>query len=339
MGDRELNRTHWQTRLLASLALVVITLHLSVLGPHKARAQPSDMLPVAGNAYSLTFYGDTTGQARIPKTSVSAGSSYSWYLPIVLHQSALGPLPTPTIMPRLTATPTASPTPIPSASPTATHPPTATPAPTPTSTLSPLVIGHITDAHIGGSNGWVYSQRLPGVVRLVSQRADVMVDTGDCSDDGREDTTIEYLDLVTSNVTIPWRAVIGNHDTPIHFERHIGPLDWSWDVGGYRLIGINTEDINYAALDQALTTQKPCIIFGHFYLSWCTPQDQDKLRQRFLTYDVPIYVAGHSHQDSLEIDPLSGTLLLTGQRAGMGHYRLITVQGFEVETVTFEFGW
>ena len=185
----------------------------------------------------------------------------------------------------------------------------------------------------------MHSQRLPGVVRLVSQQADVMVDTGDCSDDGLEDTTIEYLDLVTSNVTIPWRAVMGNHDTPVYFDKHIGPLDWSWDVGGYRLIGINTEDINYAALDQALTTQKPCIIFGHFYLSWFSPQDQDKLRQRFLTYDVPIYVAGHSHLDSLETDPLSGTLLLTGQHAGMGHYRLITVQGFEVETVTFECGW
>ena len=330
-----MNRTHHQGRLLARLALIIITLHLSILGPYKVRAQPCDMLPVACSAYSHTFCSDTRGQARIPDTSVPADNGYSCYLPIVLHQSALEPLPTSTVTPRLTGTPTASLTHTPTASPTATHPPTATPTPT----LPPLVIGHISDAHIGASKGWVYSQRLPGVVGLVSEQADVMVDTGDCSDDGQEDTTIEYVDLVTSNVTIPWRAVMGNHDTPVYFERHIGPLDWSWDVGGYRLIGINTEDINYAALDQALTTQEPCIIFGHFDLSSCTPQDQDKLRQRFLTYDVPIYVAGHSHQDSLETDPLSGTLLLTGQRAGMGHYRLITVQGFEVETVTFECGW
>ncbi|GAF93381.1 unnamed protein product, partial [marine sediment metagenome] len=117
---------------------------------------------------------------------------------------------------------------------------------------------------------------------------------------------------------------------------HIGPLHWSWDVGGYRLIGINTENINYTALDGALTTDKPCVIFGHFPLSWCTPADQIKLRQRFLTYDIPIYVAGHTHADSLETDPYSGTLLLTGQRSGLGHYRLITLHGFEVDSIEFK---
>jgi len=81
---------------------------------------------------------------------------------------------------------------------------------------------------------------------------------------------------------------------------------------------------------------KPCIVFGHFPLSWCNPTDQVELRQRFQAYNIPIYVAGHIHQDSLETDPESGTLLLTGQRAGTGHYRLITLRGFEVESITFE---
>ena len=140
---------------------------------------------------------------------------------------------------------------------------------------------------------------------------------------------------MASNASIPWRATPGNHDTPHVFELYVGPLEWTWDVGGYRLIGINTEAINYDALDRALTYERPCIIFGHFPLAWCTPDDQRKLRQRFETYRVPIYVAGHTHEDSLMTDP-SGTLLLTGQRCGLGHYRLITMQGFAVQSITYE---
>jgi predicted phosphodiesterase len=267
--------------------------------------------------------------------------------------------PTPTVSPTVTETPSESPTPTnsstatlsPTASPTPTHTstgtntPTPTPSPTatPTQTSSPtpstdaLIIGHITDAHIGGA--WVYSQRLPVVVSVVSQQAQVMVDSGDCTENGTAPETIEYLSLVTDNVSIPWRAVPGNHDTPSVFETYVGPLEWSWDVGGYRLIGTNSESINFTALDEALTTEKPCVVIGHFPLSDLNPTDQAKLRQRFETYDVPIYIAGHTHLDWLETDPESGTVLLTGERAGLGHYRLITLRGFEVESISFRSAW
>ncbi len=209
------------------------------------------------------------------------------------------------------------------------------PAPTP-GTAPTLIIGHITDAHIGGQDG---SDRIAASLGLISEQAQVMVDTGDCTDHGTEQESIEYMNLFNSNMSIPWRAVPGNHDTPWIFERHIGPLEWSWDVGDYRLIGINAEAINYTALDQALTHEKPCIVFGHFPLSDYTPTDRAKLRQRFKAYNVPIYIAGHTHLDSLETDPKSGTVLLTGQRAGMGHYRLITLRRFEVESISFENAW
>jgi predicted phosphodiesterase len=236
---------------------------------------------------------------------------------------------TPTPMQTLTPTPTATSTNTATrtATPTATQ--TATPTPRPT-----LIIGHITDAHIGEE--WVYSQRLAAVASAISQQAQVMVDTGDCTANGTAQEAIEYVDLVTSNVSIPWRATLGNHDTPEVFENYIGPLEWSWDVAGYRLIGINTESINYTALDQALTSEKPCILFGHFPLHWCTPADQIELRERFKTYDVPIYIAGHTHVASLDTDRESGTILLVGKNVGMGDYRLITLRGFEVESVTFE---
>jgi predicted phosphodiesterase len=197
-----------------------------------------------------------------------------------------------------------------------------------------LIIGHITDAHIGAA--WLYSQRLPSVLTAISQQAQIMVDTGDCTENGTEAETIEYVQLVSGSTTIPWRAVPGNHDTPWVFERYVGPLQWSWDVGSYRLIGVNSESVDYTTLDEALTSDKTCIVLGHFPLSWYDPQDQQRLRQRFKTYHVPIYIAGHTHLDSIETDPESGTVLLTGQRAGLGHYRLITLRGWTVEDITFE---
>lgn len=254
------------------------------------------------------------------------------------------PTPTATCTPTLTATYTRTPSWTPAltvtVSPTAagTATPSSTPTDTPTPTTVPvsltLVIGHISDAHIGGA--WVYSQRLPALLGSVSSRAQVMVDTGDCTEHGTVEEAAEYMRVLTKAVSIPWRATLGNHDTPWIFEQYIGPLEWSWDVGGYRLIGINTEAINYTALDQALTYDKPCIVFGHFPLDWCTPADQGKLRQRFQLYQVPVYIAGHTHLDSVRVDAQSGTVLLTGKPAGLGHYRLITLHDHSVQGITFE---
>ncbi|MBC7233776.1 MAG: DNRLRE domain-containing protein [Chloroflexi bacterium] len=208
------------------------------------------------------------------------------------------------------------------------------PTPTPSASSTPfLIIGHITDAHIGRNE--FCSTCLINLVRLISQHANVMVDTGDCTENGLAGETIEYKQHVDGNITIPWRAVMGNHDTPSIFTAYIGPLEWSWDVGGYRLIGINSEAINYTALDNALTNEKPCIIFGHFPLSVYNTQDQDKLRQRFKAYNVLLYVAGHAHLDSWEIDPYSGTRLLVGHWACGNHYRLITLRGTNIEVAFY----
>lgn len=272
-------------------------------------------------------------------TTGGAAESKAIYLPIALlgfsatrppQQSTATATGTPTNTPTPNTTFTASPT----ATDTATSTPTATYTPSPTPTLSPLIIGHITDAHIG--LGWIESQRLPLVVSTLTREAQVMVDTGDCTEHGILGEYLNYVDDIRNSTTIPWRAVMGPHDTPHLFQAYIGPLEWTWDVGDYRLIGINTEAINYAALDAALTTEKPCIIFGHFPLDYCSQLDQEKLRQRFLAYHVPIYVAGHAHLNSLQTDPYSGTLLLVGQRVVRCHYRLITMRGFEVENVQFK---
>jgi hypothetical protein len=270
---------------------------------------------------------------RTPLADLATASSQpAAFLPLVLASAKARPVPSSsaTMVPSPTpsVSQTALPTPTDTLVPTHTATETSTATPSPTPTLAPLVIGHITDAQIG--LGWLESQRLPLVVSTLTREADVLVDTGDCTEHGTPEECREYTDLMNTNATIPWRAVLGPHDTPHVFQAYIGPLEWSWDVGGYRLIGINTEAINYRALDEALTRDKPCIVFGHFPLDNCSPADRPKLRQRFRQYQVPIYIAGHQHRNLLTVDPESGTMLLTGQRTVRCHYRLITVQGFEV---------
>jgi hypothetical protein len=104
------------------------------------------------------------------------------------------------------------------------------------------------------------------MVAAINGQAHVLIDTGDCTDNGTEEESLLYSKLVNGNIAMLWRAVPGNHDSPDTFASHISPLEWSWDVRGYRLIGINSEAINYQALDAALTTEKPCIVFGHYPL-------------------------------------------------------------------------
>jgi hypothetical protein len=195
-----------------------------------------------------------------------------------------------------------------------------------------LVIGHTTDIHVGGT---AVGELVGTSLQTMSGQAQILVDTGDCTQDGTEDQTIGFWELISANATIPWRAVQGNHDEPDTFTAYLGPVEWSWDVGGYRLIGINADAINYTALDQALATDKPCVIFGHYPLSFYPEAAQAALRQRFRDHQVLLYVSGHTHLDSLETDPESGTLLLVGQYGSQGHYRLITLSGSEVSVTLF----
>lgn len=147
-------------------------------------------------------------------------------------------------------------------------------------------------------------------------------------------------------MTIPWQAVPGNHDTPGVFEQHIGGLNWWWDVGGYRLIGIDSEAINLypvwpqamLALDAALTTEKPCIVFGHFPLDseGYSAETNQQLRARFAAYNVLLYVTGHRHAYSFTTDPATGTKLLVGNWTCGGHYRIIRLDGTSVQVEQYQ---
>lgn len=220
-------------------------------------------------------------------------------------------------------------------------------APTPTPRLEPnLVIGHITDDHIGRNDACTV--QLQTITGLIGQQADVLIDTGDCTENGTEAETLDYRDHMRANMTIPWQAAPGNHDSPDVFQRYVGSLNWSWDVGGYRLIGIDSEAINrypyepgaMYALDAALTLDKPCIVFGHFPLDseGYSPETNRRLRDRFAAYHVLLYVAGHWHTNSFTTDLATGTKLLVGHWTCGGNYRLIRLVGTTVEVEQFKLG-
>ena len=176
----------------------------------------------------------------------------------------------------------------------------------------------------------------------------MVVDTGDCTENGSEAETLEYRDHMRANMTIPWQVTPGNHDSPDVFQRYIGSLNWSWDVGGYRLIGIDSEAINrypyepgaMYALDAALTLDKPCIVFGHFPLDsdGYSPETSRRLRERFAAYRVVLYVSGHWHANSFTTDPTTGTRLLVGHWTCGGNYRLIRLAGNTVQVEQFKLG-
>lgn len=219
--------------------------------------------------------------------------------------------------------------------------------PTPTPRAQPyLVIGHITDDHVGRND--VCTVQLQTIAGLISQQADVLVDTGDCTENGTDQETRDYREHMGANMTIPWQSVPGNHDTPDVFLQHVGTLNWWWDVGGYRLIGIDSEAINrYAydpqamnALDAALTTEKPCIVFGHFPLDseGYSAETNQQLRERFAAYHVLLYVTGHWHTNSFTTDPTSGTMLLVGNWTCGGHYRIIRLDGTSVQVEQYQLG-
>lgn len=212
--------------------------------------------------------------------------------------------------------------------------------PTPTPRAEPhLVIGHITDDHVGRNDAC--SIQLQTITGLISQQADVLIDTGDCTENGTDQETIDYREHMQGNMSIPWQSTLGNHDSPDVFQRYVGSLNWWWDVGGYRLIGIDSEAINLypdwpqamLALDAALSTDRPCIVFGHFPLDseGYSAETNRQLRARFAAHNVLLYVTGHWHADSFTTDPTSGTMLLVGNWTCGGHYRIIRLDGTSVQ--------
>jgi len=203
--------------------------------------------------------------------------------------------------------------------------PTQTPLPTATSAPGGrLTIAHFTDAHVGQS--YICGSRLCAwvVPAVNASGADVAIDTGDCTELGAYGEWQDYQ-ACTDGLTVPWKAVPGNHDNT--WPATMNEPEWIWDVNGYRLIGLNCrQPINWTQLDNALDAGMPTLIFAHYQPEHGHYGGQ--LWSRLERDNVLAFVYGHLHYNDLQW--YGDTMLLITSRACLGNWTLITLDGDQI---------
>lgn len=201
-----------------------------------------------------------------------------------------------------------------------------------------LVIAHIADPHFGISPTW--DQRFSDVLWMSEKQAQVIFITGDITNGpNRKKDYLMMENFVEriKGVTIPLLAVRGNHDNPNAFQEIIGSLEWVYDTGGYRIIGIDTLNVDFIKLNQWMTLEKRLIVLGHHPLdcrmSPCmTHSVATKLRQLFTQYRVVAYFSGHEHHARVKVNE-SGTVLITSPSVRDGRYLLVYITDSMVDDI------
>jgi 3',5'-cyclic AMP phosphodiesterase CpdA len=107
-----------------------------------------------------------------------------------------------------------------------------------------VTIAHISDPHVG-SPYFVPNLMNRVITELNELAPDVVVCSGDLTNEGyRQEfkSWVAYVDRIES----PILTVPGNHDSRnvgyLHFEDLIGPRMWSKDVGGVRIVGVDSSE-------------------------------------------------------------------------------------------------
>ncbi|HUG87721.1 MAG TPA: metallophosphoesterase family protein [Actinomycetota bacterium] len=107
-----------------------------------------------------------------------------------------------------------------------------------------VTIAHISDPHVG-SPYFVPNLMNRVIVELNELEPDAVVVTGDFTTFGyRQEfkTAVAYLERIDA----PVYSIPGNHDARnvgyVHFEELIGPRHWTQDVGGVRVVGVDSSE-------------------------------------------------------------------------------------------------
>ena len=118
-----------------------------------------------------------------------------------------------------------------------------------------VTIAHISDPHVG-SPYFVPNLMNRVITELNELAPDVVVCSGDLTNEGyRQEfkSWAAYAERISSRVlTVP-----GNHDSRnvgyLHFEDLVGPRMWSEDVGGVRIVGVDSSepDLNEGKVGRA----------------------------------------------------------------------------------------
>lgn len=193
-----------------------------------------------------------------------------------------------------------------------------------------LVIATIADLHVG----WGDSTLIAAAIVRASQEADVIVFPGDLCEYhlGKLSEFFRVRDYLKL-ATVPALAVPGNHDEPIAFGVFVGPTQWVRDLGGYRLIGLNTRvrRVDFKFLKSALNTELPILIFAH-HNTWLLPQEKEILTL-LSEHRVLVWACGHHHFQWVREDPTTGTIFFQGGWGTLGTYQLICLKGGKVANI------
>ncbi|WP_436907663.1 metallophosphoesterase family protein [Halosimplex marinum] len=120
----------------------------------------------------------------------------------------------------------------------------------------PATLSVIADPHVAvtARGTWkVYHRtldRLRTAVSLANDHTDAALLAGDLTRDGHP-AEFDAVDGALADLSVPWRAIPGNHDVPKAFDDHAsppverfaeryGPLPFAWEVGGVTLLGVDT---------------------------------------------------------------------------------------------------
>jgi 3',5'-cyclic AMP phosphodiesterase CpdA len=107
-----------------------------------------------------------------------------------------------------------------------------------------VTIAHISDPHVG-SPYFVPNLMNRVISELNELKPDAVVVSGDLTSEGfRQEykSWVAYADRIEA----PLYTVPGNHDSRnvgyLHFEDLIGPRNWSVDIGGVRIVGMDSSE-------------------------------------------------------------------------------------------------
>ncbi|MFX1565720.1 MAG: metallophosphoesterase [Promethearchaeota archaeon] len=208
-----------------------------------------------------------------------------------------------------------------------------------------FTIVHVTDTHFFPQSG-DYSTKLRGAqYQAALAGADLMILTGDCTDDG-EEGSFQYLRNVMRESRVPYLVGPGNHDRDStgptfrlyksffgtdYYTATIGPdifiimaNTYQQTASNYRF---NFTQLGWIERDLAASSAKTKIVAGH------APMIQPDSDDYFMQYDeavelqriarennMTVYLSGHRHND--RVDLINGT-----------HFILTTTLGGSVWTL------
>jgi len=179
-----------------------------------------------------------------------------------------------------------------------------------------VTIAHISDPHVG-SPFFVPNLMNRVIAELNELAPDAVVCTGDLTADGyRQEykNWVAYMDRIDT----PIHTVPGNHDSRnvgyLHFEDLIGPRMWSVDIGGVRVVGVDSSEpdlnegkvgrVHYDWIRRQFAEPADLKVFAlHHHLlpvpgtgrERSTVMDAGDLLEVLISAGVQVVLSGHKH--------------------------------------------